>query len=151
MFEACARVVSGTQTGVDGHPSASDSQPNPAHAWEMLGSYWFSRTHPWQMCVSLSHKILTDWTFSWMGRVLNHKIWPESVAKWNTMNLIFSQIFNQQFTYKTNLICGILFLFFCLWFCFLTAYSRQLVVHRVVHYVCAVVCVCALHQFGIAS
>ena len=33
-----AWIVSGTRAGVGGHPKASDLQPDPVHAWEMLGS-----------------------------------------------------------------------------------------------------------------
>ena len=40
------RAVPGTPVGVGGHPSASDSQPDPVHAWEMLDSYWFCRRTP---------------------------------------------------------------------------------------------------------
>ena len=66
----CAWVALGTKAGVGGHPNASDSQPDPVHASEMLGSNWLSkRTHPLLMCVSLSRKIPSDWTFYWMRRV----------------------------------------------------------------------------------
>ena len=64
----CARVVSGPQAGLDGHPSANDLQPDLVHAWEMLSSYWFSRrTRSLLMCLSLSPKILSDQTFSRMS------------------------------------------------------------------------------------
>ena len=33
-----AWIVSGTRAGVGGHPKASALQPDPVHAWEMLGS-----------------------------------------------------------------------------------------------------------------
>ena len=55
-------VVPGTPAGGGGHPSASDSQPDPVCAQQMLSTYWFSRTHLLPICVSLSQKILTDWT-----------------------------------------------------------------------------------------
>ena len=43
----CVWIVSGTQAGTGGHPSASNLQPDPVHAWDMLSSYWFlRRTHP---------------------------------------------------------------------------------------------------------
>ena len=59
----CASVVQGTPAGVGGHPCKTDSQPDPVHANEMLSSYWFwRRTHTLLICLSLSFKILTDWT-----------------------------------------------------------------------------------------
>ena len=65
----CAWVVSGTQAEVGDHSRASDSQHDPVPAWEILGSYWFWRTHLLLMCVSLSRKISSNWTFSWTRRV----------------------------------------------------------------------------------
>ena len=38
----CAWVLSITQAGMGGLPSASGLQPDRVYAWEMLGSYWFS-------------------------------------------------------------------------------------------------------------
>ena len=67
----CAWVVLGTQAGVGCDPNACDSQPDPVHAWEILGSYWFwTRTHPLLMCMSTSHKIPSDCTFFLTRRVL---------------------------------------------------------------------------------
>ena len=87
--DKCTWVVSETKAGVVGHPSPSDSQPDPVHAYEMLGSYWFSRrTHPVLMCVSFSRKIPSDWTFSWTRRVLKSwtLTWINCKMKYNELD-----------------------------------------------------------------
>ena len=79
----CAWVVPGTPAAVGGHPRASDLQLDPVHAREMLGSYWFSRTHPLLIGTSLSRKIPSDWTVSWTS----HELWLESTAKMKSNEL----------------------------------------------------------------
>ena len=81
----CAWVVSGTQAGVGGHPNACELQPDPIHTCGMLGSNWFSRrTHSLLLCVSLSLKLSSNWTFSWTRRVL--KSWTSiRIQPWHNL------------------------------------------------------------------
>ena len=106
----CARVVSGTQTGMGRHPSASDLQPDQIYAWEVLSSYWFSRrTYPILTCESLSRKIPSDWTFSvtisWTRSVLKSGTltWINYKIKLDELNFFWN--FAHQFNSKTNQIC----------------------------------------------
>ena len=76
----------------------------------MLCSYWFSRrTHLLQMCISLSHKILSDWTFSGTRRVLESwiLIWVNCKMKFDELDFFVVEILNISF--KTN--CTHAFLF----------------------------------------
>ena len=98
-------AVQGTPAGVGGHSGACDSQPDPVHAEEIPGSYWFSRrTIPMLISMPFSCKILPNGTvfldkelfdpyqlqneISWTCCFLLLNFWT-SVKLWNKSNMRF--------------------------------------------------------------
>ena len=100
----CAWIVSGTQPGVGGHPYASDLQPDPVHACQTLGSYWFSRrTHPLPLCVPLSRKIPSNRTLDEKSvKTMNLDLNQLQNEIWWTW---FSAEFSEKFNSKAHQMC----------------------------------------------
>ena len=94
-----AWIVWGTRAGVGGHPSSSDSQPDPVHAWEMLSGYWFTRkTHPVLICMSLSRKIPRGSTNSWTRKALKScKTWINWKTKFDELDFLLNFLTSNQF------------------------------------------------------
>ena len=92
----CVWVVSGSQTGVDGHPSASDLQPE--RCWAVIDSWGGPPTY---VRVTVAKYLVIE---LYLGREVcsDHELWPEPIVECNRMNLIFSWISEQQFSSEAN-------------------------------------------------